>query len=291
MRLRSSKQKQTRDYSAQPRRRSPITKYYRSDETVGTASPFSKKATRKSSRRFFFGFLDIVLIAIVLFGIFYSLLIKPKPTVIVNDTSFHSQSDYTDSVSSLFHAIKNRNKITFDEKALIADLQKKYPEISNAQIELPFFSQKPIVRLAVAEPSFVLKNHTANYVVNSKGTAVSRTNNVSGSARLVTIDDQSGFNVKPGNRVLGTSSVTFIDNLIRQCRKANVEIKSLTIPQAPQELILKTKDQNYYVKFYLGGNVETQAGQFLAARKYFKDIHKNPATYLDVRVEGKIFYK
>jgi hypothetical protein len=289
MRLRSTDQNRPRTPNAKPRPRSPITKYYRSSSS-GLASPFTKKTPKKSARRFLFGILDIILIGLALFGIFYSLGIKPQPKIIVNDGSFHSSKEYANTTNNLFHSVKNRNKITFDEQSIAANLQKQYPEITNVQIELPFFSQRPVVRLAVAKPSFILKSQNANYIVNTDGVAVSKLSGIAGN-KLVSIDDQSGFVIKPGDRVLSSASVAFIDNLIRQCRKAGIEIKTITIPQAPQELILRTKDQPYYVKFYMGGDVGTQAGQFLAARQNFKNSGKAPLIYLDVRINGKIFYK
>jgi hypothetical protein len=70
-----------------------------------------------------------------------------------------------------------------------------------------------------------------------------------------------------------------------------VSVSSLTLPKTAQELDLRTKDRPYYVKFYLGGDALLQAGQFLATRRQFDTSNTQPAEYLDVRVEGKIFYK
>jgi hypothetical protein len=70
-----------------------------------------------------------------------------------------------------------------------------------------------------------------------------------------------------------------------------VTITSLSLPSKPSELDLRTKDRPYFVKFYMGGDALTQAGQFLAARAQFDRQNHQPADYLDVRVAGKIFYK
>jgi hypothetical protein len=63
------------------------------------------------------------------------------------------------------------------------------------------------------------------------------------------------------------------------------------LPPSAQEIDLYTSDKSYLTKFYLGGDVLQQSGQFLAARNHFKEIGEDPATYLDVRVQGKIFSK
>ncbi|MGH7156635.1 MAG: hypothetical protein ACREGG_00760, partial [Candidatus Saccharimonadales bacterium] len=86
-------------------------------------------------------------------------------------------------------------------------------------------------------------------------------------------------------------SVGFINTVIAECKHSKVPISSLVLPTTPQELDLHTADQPYYVKFYLGGDVLNEAGQFLAARNHFAQTKQSPSQYLDVRVQGKIFYK
>jgi hypothetical protein len=202
-----------------------------------------------------------------------------------------STSPFTKEVTQQFRQIINRNKITFNQNNLSEALQKKFPEIVSAQTELPFFSERPVVRLAIAKPSFILQSKSQQYIVNKNGIAVDRASNLSDVKNLPLIDDQSGYDVKPGTKVLSASSVNFIDNLIKQLNKARVPIKSTTLPSAPEELIIRTQDQNYYVKLYLGGDVLNQAGQFLAARDKFKKDNILPHEYLDLRINGKIFYK
>lgn len=273
-------------------RRAPITKYYRSEsQTADTVSPFARKKTARKARKYIFGALDIILVLILIFGIGYSLMVKPQPKIVTNDSTFHSKNEYFAFSSQQLSQLKNRNKITLDETGIKNELRKKFPEITSVQIELPFFSEQPTIRLSIAKPSFILDSHGSSYVINASGVAAAKASDMAHSKDLPIITDQSGFIIKPGSQVLTSESTLFISNLIAQLKHANVPILSLTLPTAAEELDLKTKDQTYFVKFYPGGDVASESGQFLASRKHFSESGQQPSEYLDVRVNGKIFYK
>jgi hypothetical protein len=108
---------------------------------------------------------------------------------------------------------------------------------------------------------------------------------------LTEVTDQSGFSANAGQQVMSADSVKFVNALVAQLKHANVPISEIILPPLAQELNLKISDRPYYVKFYLGGDVLQQTGQFLATRKQFSQTNTQPAEYLDVRVPGKIFYK
>lgn len=286
------------DKNKQPRNsktkigRSPVNTYYRAANNDETPSPFTKKTPKKSAKKFLLGFVDVVLIFILIFILIYSLIVKPNPKVEVNDTSFHTVTAYQTAVQHQLRQLKYRNKISFSENSLASALQKQYPEISAVAVELPLFSQQPKVKLSIAKPSFQINSKGVNYVINSDGVAVAQSSKLPGVKNLITINDQTGFPTNEGTKVLSGDSVSFIETVLSQAKRAKVPISSLEFPSsAPQELNLRTADQPYYVKFYLGGDALTQTGQFLAARQSFNQKHLQPAEYLDVRVGGKIFYK
>lgn len=269
--------------------RPAVNTYYRS-EPKPADSPFVKKTPKHPARKFFLGFLDAIVLAGLLAVFFYALALKPDPTIEANDFSYHSRAVYSAAASAQFSRFKNRNKITFDETAVAKSLRTKFPEITAIQVELPFFSEQPVLHLAISKPDFVLNSPDSSLVVDSEGVAVAPVTDVSVKG-LPVINDSSGYVAKAGSQVLSSDSAAFINTLIAQCRHAKVPISSLTLPAAPQELQLRTKDAAYYVKFYLGGDPMQETGQYLAARAHFIQTHQPPSEYLDVRVPGKIFYK
>lgn len=267
----------------------PVTKYYRSEPK--TASPFQKKTPVKSLSAVVSKTIDILLIIILLFCLVYSLIVRPDPKVIASSSIYHEESAYQTAAASDLGSFKDRNKLSFDEVGLVDNLKKHFPEISKANVELPLFGQKPIIRLTIAAPVFIFVSQGHNFLISSDGVVVSENPDLPAAVNLPRVEDKSGFKAQLGEQVLGASQVEFINQVVLQCRRAKVSISSLTLPSAAQELDLRTKDASYFVKFYLGGDPLVETGQFLASRAKFARDHIQPTSYLDVRVAGKIFYK
>jgi hypothetical protein len=272
-------------------KRAPLTSYYRSNNEPGKASPFKKRPPKTNRRKLLFGAVDVILIILLVFGLAYSLMLKAQPKVTASDLSYHPLSVYNAQITPLFNSFGDRNKITFNETALISAIQKRFPEVQAVQVELPFFSEIPNVRLSVSPPAFNLLSGSSSYVVDSQGVVVAKTTDLPKLKSLVSLADQSGYPAVLGKQVLSSNSADFINTVTEQAAHAKVPISTLSLPPLAQELDLRTSDAPYYVKFYLGGDALTQSGQFLAARQQFNQSHQMPAEYLDVRVSGKIFYR
>lgn len=275
-----------------PVKKTPLT-YYRSAKADSSkSSPFEvAKESSNKFRAFVSRVLDLLMVGLVIFLLVYSLLVKSNPAVSVDNEIYHGANIYKDAAIKELEQIKNRTKLTLDDNEIIESLQRKFPEIYSAHIELPLFSQTPTVHINVSTPSFFINTDTASYVVDNKGTAIARASELPQIKNLPILKDQTSFEITPGKQVISAKSVNFIKDLTAQCKRANVSISSLSLPPLAQELDLKTSDQPYFVKFYLNGDALEQIGQFLATRKQLQQSNIKPAEYLDVRVPGKIFYK
>lgn len=271
--------------------RTPVTTYYRSDAGPSSQSPFQKRLPKRNNRKYLFGAADIIL-AIGLFGLLvYSLMLNDKPAVMATDNSYHSNSQYAALVKPAFAGVGDHNKITFNDSKTVQKIESQLPEVTVASIELPFFSEQPRVRLLISPPAFKLKSAGRMFIVSQNGVVVTPDANSPRFAKLLTVDDQSGFNAAVGQRVLNSQAAAFISTIIQQSQRAKVPLSQLTLPAIPLEFDLRTKDQPYFVKFYLNGDANLEVGQFLAARQKFINNHITPSQYLDVRIAGKIFYK
>ncbi len=274
-------------------KRTNLTSYYRGSGEKSTASPFKQRPPKVGkARKFLFGTADVMLLILLACGLVYSLMLKSKPAVKITSNAYHPSAYYQQQITPMFGGIKNSNKISFSEAPIVQMIQTKFPEVRSAHIELPFFSEQPVVWLDISEPAFVLKGSDKQVLlVDSQGVAVEPVKKLSEYSSLPTIKDESGFKSKPGQQVISSDAVNFIATLLAQAKAAKVPLKSLVVPAKAQELDLYTSDTGYYTKFYLGGDPLVQSGQFLAARHKFSQSGQQPSQYLDVRVAGKIFYK
>lgn len=282
--------------TAEPRiqknyRRTPIAKYYRADKSSGSPSPFRSRQPKTNRRLVLFNIADILLLILLIAGLIYSLILRPNPTIKTDSDQYHSAVVYKSGIAPLFNGFKNSNKLSFDEAGVVKAIQAKFPEIRSARVELPFFSERPVVWLNISAPAFKLTNHQGSYIIDSQGVAVAESNELPSIKSQVTVQDQTDFQIQVGQQVLNSEGVTLINNLLSQLKQSKIPVAALSLPPRAQEMDLKTADQAYYVKFYLGGDSQSQIGQFLAARHQFSKSGKQPNEYLDVRVPGKIFYK
>jgi cell division septal protein FtsQ len=272
--------------------KTPLTFYRSAKADAEGGSPFKKKEVPSSKLRIFISsFFTWLIVALLLILLAYSLIIKPSAKVEPSSQIFHQISDYRAATDKILRGLRYSNKVTFSEQSVVEQLQKQFPEIVSARIELPIFAQTPVVHLKIADASFVLNSNGQSYIIDSEGVAVAKSSGYPNSQKLIKVEDQSGFVVDVGKQVMSAGAVNFINTLTKQSERSKVTISSMTLPKLAQELDLRTADRSYYVKFYLGGDVYLQAGQFLSSRKQFDDTNSQPAEYLDVRIPGKIFYK
>lgn len=268
----------------------PTLNYYRAKQTSDTKSPFIPKV-KQSSKKFFGKAIDLAILLLVLFCLVYSLLVRPDSDILTSSEVYHSAAEYKAAANKLLNNISSRTKLTINEKNLADNIQKQFPEIASVKIELPLFAQNPVFRLDISAPSFNLTNGSGSYILDSQGVVVNKTSALPNIKNLPTLDDQSGFSTQVGKHVLSSSAVNFINTVISQSKHSKISIKSMALPPLAQELDLHTNDKPYFVKFYLGGDAIVQTGQFIAARHQFDAKNIQPNEYLDVRVNGKIFYK
>lgn len=270
----------------------PRATYYRSGgRPSGQRSPFEPASHPKQSSRHWLRLADVAFIVFLIGLLGWSLYLSGHAKVLASDLSYHSLADYKASTARYLEHVRNRNKVTFDDKAISEALRRDYPEIDTVKVELPVFSSTPVVRLNIAAPSFFIRENSVDYIVDSNGRLVAPKSRYPQVKNLPLLIDESGYQARPGLPVIGKPGVEFIKRLISQCRKNHVDIKSMSLPATPEELDLRTADKPYFVKFYLSGDADIQIGQFLAARAQFVRKNIQPTAYLDVRVSGKVFYK
>lgn len=264
--------------------------YYRTGARKEAGSPFKKKEP-KAKRAWSEKLVDWMIFAAVVVALVYSLLVNSSPKVVSESWPYHAQAVYAQAVRHYLDNLQDKTKLTFNQSKLAQQLAKQFPEISDVSVEIPLISEQPVIRLAIADPQFVLTSNSKNYILDSQGVIVGLASDFKGLKELPTLNDQSGIGDIPGHRILSSSEVAFINEVLTQSKRAEVNISSAILPPQAQELDIKTADQPYQVKFYLGGDAAIQTGQFLAARHQFAKSTDAPQQYLDVRVKGKIYYK
>jgi hypothetical protein len=131
-------------------------------------------------------------------------------------------------------------------------------------------------------------------VLDNNGKALIAASAIGGldKLKLPTITDQSGLRINTGDIALSSSSITFIRTVVAELQARSVQIDSLTLPASAYELDVRPTGAGYYVKFNMHEPTSRQqSGTFLAVRQRLAAQSITPSQYIDVRLDGRAYYK
>ncbi|MDL2342360.1 MAG: hypothetical protein QFB87_04765 [Patescibacteria group bacterium] len=280
--------------------------YYarRSDELLNTGRQIARSETAEQARatsRYWkqrFG-LGILLICGIICLVYISTL-SNQPRIVIAPSStatavLQDQSVYESAASQILaSSIFNRNKITVSTSGLAAQLAKRFPELASVQVALPLLTHRLTVSIANAEPVLLLATGTGSYALDAGGTALLTGSQLSGigSLHLPLVTDDSSVKVSLRQQALTTDNVSFILTVLAQLKAHNLTVASLTLPAGASELDVRLTDQPYFVKFNLASNSgRQQVGTLLAVYDRLKQQNVTPGEYIDVRVDGRAYYR
>lgn len=229
-----------------------------------------------------------------------SLIVAPQPEVkVLGDTktqAFLQDSEIYRAAAQqiLADSAFNRNKLTFDSDGVIKQMRQTFPELAAVSVTLPVFGWQPTVYVQAFSPSVVLVGSSSgDFVLDPDGRAFAPDGLKTGLDKLQApvVRDQSGLNITERQIALPSDQVSFIKEVYQQLKSKNVEITGITLPVQAGELHIQVKDKPYVIRFNLYGNAREGAGRYLAAASYLDSRGETPGEYIDVRVDGRVFYK
>lgn len=240
-----------------------------------------------------------VIAGIVIVGtLLYASLLGSQPRVQViasvsGESLQRSDDVYTDYVSAqLSSSVFNKSKLTFNAEPLIESLKKEFPEVDSAIVTLPLLGHKPIVRVAVASPAFILATSQGAYYVSDKGLPLVKVSDVAGKPKDVpTVSDETNLPIESGKQVLPSDTVAFIVQLLAHLSSTKVAYETVTLPLEVNEVRVKPIGVPYYVRFNALQDARTQVGTYLAVKNRLQESREQPKEYIDVRVEERAYYK
>ncbi len=188
----------------------------------------------------------------------------------------------------------NHNKITIDTGAVTAGLKQQFPELSVVSVTLPLLGQRPIIYVASAGPELALvTSDGSTYVIDSNGRAIGTADAARiASLHLTLVRDQSGAPIHVGQLALSASSVSFMHTVLYQIGQKHLSLSAFVLPVATSELDMYLNGSPYFVKFNLANDSALQqVGTFLAAKHTLEGRAVTPSQYIDVRIDGRVYYK
>jgi hypothetical protein len=264
-------------------------------QAQGAAAERNAQTTRRASLKR----LPVVIAVVLLAGLAVnSLFVGVTPRLEVAETGgktlLRDPQVYEQAATELMgQTPANRLKLTAKTEYIALEMAKRYPELGTVSLMLPVFGHQPVLRVEPAAPALILGTTGQSYVLDTSGRVLgaSTENPAVGKLGLPVVTDQSGFPAANGQIALPSSTTRFITEVVGQLKAAKLPISSLTLPRGASELDVRLEGQPYFVKFNLMGNARAEAGAFLAVKQHLDREKKVPSQYIDVRVEGRAYYK
>lgn len=241
----------------------------------------------------------LALIVIVLSLFYVTVLDVGNPQIVslakTTPSVLHDSSSYQKGISEIMgRSIFNKSKLSINTSGLSRELLQQYPELESATIVTPLFGKRPIIRLTPARPVLIMGADNGQYVIGSNGKVLSKLSDLTNDQThdLLKITDLVSPNLQPGQTVLPSATIDFISALQEHFNGKGITIKDIELPAVANELHLYLEGSVAYIKFNLQDDVNQQAGTYLALIENVNSQHKPlPTEYVDVRVDGRVYYK
>lgn len=235
----------------------------------------------------------------LIFAVFTSWVSSSPEIKIIQPTGFsyavHSASQYQQAASKALGAsLYNHFKMTLNSTQVNNSIEQTYPEIEYASVTVPFVGATPTVYIQLQRPALIYGTSTNSYIVDSDGVIIAGSSALSPKelAGLYTVNNSANNQLNLGQQVLTQQNVTFIETVAQALKTKNVAVSKMDLTPAAAELDVYIQGQPYYVKFNIyQTDALQQVGTYLATLATLKQQGKTASQYIDVRVDGRAYYK
>jgi hypothetical protein len=253
-------------------------------------------------RRFTRRFVILVVCLVVLASVMNELSLDSTPKVVALFTPasrvfLQSSDTYQRAATALLQSLSNRNKLTINAGSISSSMLHKFSELSAVSVALPVLGHRPTVYIQPSEPSMILvsSGSSSNFVLDTRGRALVRaganTANL-GKLHVPTVVDQNPLQIELGQTVLPTTTVRFIQTVATQLSAQHIRFTSMILPKGTSELDVYISGQPFYARFNTEDNTALQqTGTFIAVYKRLQSQGTVPHQYIDVRIDGRAYYK
>lgn len=176
-----------------------------------------------------------------------------------------------------------------DQPRLTAYLQQQYPEIASAYLARPAYLPANSLMIRFRTPLVAWNIDGQQLYIDADGAMFSR---LHGAAPRLTVEDESGVRASDvATSVASKRFIRYLGQLLAALeRQQPSPVERVVIPSSTRQLDLYLQGRAYPIKTHIDRHPEGQAIDIANALKFIDERQLTPE-YVDVRVEGKAFYK
>lgn len=245
--------------------------------------------------------LAIAALAIVL-AVLSQLDLSGKPKIVVVSSPggeggklfLRPQAEYEHAASELFgESLSNRNKLSVEASSIASKFKQQFPELNDVSVTLPVFGRRPVVNIQPSTPTMILAASNGKFILDDNGRAMLNATHTASidALHLPTVEDRSGVPVRAGQIVLPSNESSFVQTIIAQLRAKQVATGQVVLPAAASEVDVHIAGKPFFIKFNAQNAALQQAGTALATMHHLSARGTTPSQYIDVRIDGRAYYK
>ncbi len=172
--------------------------------------------------------------------------------------------------------------------ALLAELQKEYPEVKNVTVTAQPWLQAAKVVVSMRRPLASWTIGTTKYYIDDTGVAFKR--NYFAEPTLV-VEDKTGIDPQTSGKIVSDRMLHYIGRLIALLSANGYVVERLELPAATsREVDVRLVGKSYVIKTDLDRDPAGQVADIKNAVTFLESRNINPA-YADVRVSSRLYYK
>ncbi len=181
-------------------------------------------------------------------------------------------------------------------EAITTELLSRYPEIENVVYKMPFFGGVLELDVTERQAQIVLQTSEDEYfIVDRNGYAYDSYDPAKGNENIVILKDDTDVAYDlDENRFVPATIVSFVeetDGLLKGLVQYKNQSFDYRLTDEARVIYVKPSGVRYEVKMQLDRPVAGQISSLSSALGFYKAKGINPTTYVDVRVNGTVYYK
>lgn len=209
---------------------------------------------------------------------------------------YRTQAEYKQGIADIFaRSFLNRFKLTLNSSRFENEVKLKFPEVSDASVVIPLAGRQLQVSMVFSQPMMrVQAGNTNQAVLGINGTIlmVSDSQNVNSRFSSLPLLQLPGVEIKQGANVLTTDESELLSLLSTEFDGSDVmrpRLKTVLYDIRTREIRASFDDTTYFAKLTPERSTREQVGSLLSTIKYLSNNSIVPASYVDVRVDDRVF--
>lgn len=252
-------------------------------------SPKEKARAKFGLRKIIRPTIYICILLVAIYAVLASNIFRINNIEVSGNQTLSSENIKSQVKTIIAGSSINQNIIFVPSSGVEKQLKKDNYQIADVRLErIPFNTIK--VTITEQKPSILWKSGNSLSIITENGRGFVGEPNDELKSNLPTVEDLSNLPVKEGDKVVSQEFIVFVNDANKLLSQNGVAISTMQVEETTTELTVITKD-GYKIRFDTTRPFSEQLSDLNAVLDSLKKQGKKITQYIDLRINGKVFYR